>query len=105
MLEITDQMFGQEVLQSDKLTIVDCWAPWCGPCKMMLPVLEKVSQQYADKVKFTKINVDENPDISQKLGIVSIPTIVFFKDGKEVDKIIGVMPEKKIGEKIDNLLA
>ena len=87
--DVTDQTFQKDVLQSDKPVLVDFWAPWCGPCKMAAPVLEELSTEYNDKVNIVKVNVDDNQAISSQYGILSIPTTVLFKGGKEVDRHIG----------------
>ena len=100
MIEITSENFNSEVLQSDKLTLVDFWAPWCGPCKMIAPVLEELSTEFEGKVKIVKLNVDNNTEFHIK----SIPTILFFKSGKVVDKIIGARPKSAFVEKINTLL-
>jgi len=102
--EITDQNFENEVLQSDIPVVVDFWAPWCRPCLMIAPVTEKLSEDYAGRVKFCKLNVDENPKMSQKYGVMSIPFLLFFKDGKQVDSILGAVPETMLRPKVEALL-
>lgn len=99
MVNITDTSFENEVLKSDQLVLVDFWAPWCGPCRMVAPVLEEIAKEN-DKVKIVKLNVDENPGISGEYGIMSIPTMMVFKDGKAVDKIVGALPKPAIVSKI-----
>jgi len=103
-LEITDQNFEELVLKSDKPALVDFWAEWCGPCRMIGPIVEDLSEEYEGKAIIGKVNVDNNSEISAKYGIRNIPTILFFKDGKEVDKQVGVVPKDTLAEKIDSLL-
>ena len=86
---VSDSDFEAEVLKSDKPVFVDFWAPWCGPCKMVGPIVEEVSEEYSDKLKVCKINVDDNPDSATKYEVRSIPTFVVFKDGKEVNRGMG----------------
>ncbi len=98
--EFTDANFQAEVLDSDKLTVVDFWAEWCGPCRAIGPVIEELATEYAETVKIGKVNVDNNPNVSVNYGITSIPAILFIKDGKVVDKQIGAVPKSKLEEKI-----
>ena len=93
MKEITDASFKTEVLESDIPVVVDFWAAWCGPCKMVAPVMEELDAQYDGKIKFTKINVDDNPVTSMQYGIASIPTIMLVKGGSIVQKIVGFRPK------------
>ncbi len=102
--EITDQDFEEEVLKSELPVLVDFWAPWCGPCLMVSPVVEKLSEKYSDRFKFCKLNVDEAPLTATKYGIISIPTLGFFNKGEIVDGVIGAVPERVLQEKIDSLL-
>ena len=99
-LEFTDSNFQTDVLQSDKLTIVDFWAEWCGPCRAISPIIEELSKQYNGKIKVGKVNVDHNPNVSINYGITSIPAILFIKDGKVVDKQIGAAPKSILEKKI-----
>ncbi|HEY33084.1 MAG TPA: thioredoxin [Dehalococcoidia bacterium] len=102
--EINDQSFENEVIKSDIPVVVDFWAPWCGPCRIIAPVTEKLSEEYANRVKFCKLNVDENPEMAQKYRVMSIPLLLLFKDGQQVDGILGAVPESMIQPKIKALL-
>lgn len=99
-LEFTDANFQNEVVQSDKLTVVDFWAEWCGPCRAIGPVIDELSKDYAGKAKIGKLNVDVNPEVSIKYGITSIPAILFIKNGVVVDKQIGAVPKSVLDKKI-----
>jgi thioredoxin 1 len=90
MITFTDQNFEKEVLKSEKPVLVDFWAPWCGPCQMVSPLIEELAKEVEGKVKVGKLNVDENPQVATKYGIMSIPTVIFFKEGKEVVRQIGL---------------
>lgn len=99
-LEFTDANFQNEVIANDKLTIVDFWAEWCGPCRAIGPVVEELAKEYEGQVKVGKLNVDNNPDVSVKYGITSIPAILFIKNGEVVDKQIGAVPKSVLDQKI-----
>lgn len=99
-LEFNDSNFQADVLESDKLTIVDFWAEWCGPCRAIGPVIEELSKEYNGKIKVGKVNVDHNPNVSINYGITSIPAILFIKNGKVVDKQIGAVPKSILEKKI-----
>jgi thioredoxin 1 len=100
----TDGNFGVEVLESDKLVVVDFWAPWCGPCRLVGPILEEIAVDNDSKLKVVKVNVDENPALAQRYGIRGIPTMMFFKGGEAVDMTVGAAMKDRIQEKIDALL-
>lgn len=99
--EIMDNNFEEEVVSSNEAVLVDFWAPWCGPCKMLGPVLEDLDKDYNGKVKFVKINVDNNPVVSQKFRVSSIPTVMVFKNGSTVDTMVGFRPKAAVKELID----
>ncbi len=102
--EITDSTFEAEVLQADKPVLVDFWAPWCGPCKMVGPVLDEIAGEKQDAVKIVKINTDENYQFAGKYGVMSLPTLLIFKGGQPVDKLIGAHPKRTIVDRIDQQL-
>jgi thioredoxin 1 len=95
IVNVTDQSFKNEV-ESTGTVLVDFWAPWCGPCKMIAPVLEELDQELAGQVKIAKINVDDNPDTTSRFGVMSIPTLIVFKDGQPVDKVVGFQPKDSL---------
>jgi thioredoxin 1 len=99
--EFTDGNFQNEVLSSDKLTVVDFWAEWCGPCRAIGPVIEDLSKEYDGKINVGKLNVDNNPHVSMNYGITSIPAILFFKGGQVVDKLVGAQPKGNFVKKIE----
>ena len=102
--EVTDQDFAEDVLKAELPVLVDFWAPWCGPCQMVSPVIEELSDGYADKMLFCKVNVDEAPETARSYGIMSIPTLMVFKNGQKVDEIIGAVPESAIKTLINAVL-
>ena len=104
MKVFTDQNFEEEVLKSDKLVMVDFWASWCGPCRMLGPIVEELAAENEGKVKIGKLSTEDNPEMPQRYGIMSIPCLKFFKNGEEVGELIGVRPKESIQAKIDELL-
>ncbi|KAJ52278.1 thioredoxin 1 [Clostridium tetanomorphum] len=99
--EINDSVFKQEVLDSSKTTIVDFWASWCGPCKMLGPVIDEIAQELKDKAEFVKVNVDENPMASSQYRVASIPTVMVFKGGKVVETLVGFRPKQALKSAIE----
>ena len=97
---VNDTSFDQQVLKSETPVLVDFWATWCGPCKMIAPVLEEIAGEQSGKLKIAKLDVDQNPETAQKFGVMSIPTLLLFKDGKEVNRLVGYMPKAQILQKI-----
>ena len=98
-VEMTDATF-KEMILNHPFVVVDCWAPWCGPCRMVAPIIEELSRDYAGKILFGKLDVDENREVSMQYDIMSIPTLLVFKNGKLVDTIIGAMPRQTLEQKI-----
>lgn len=101
---VTDSTFDQEVLKSSTPVLVDFWATWCQPCRMIAPILEQVAQEKVGQLKVAKLDVDDNPNIAQKLGVMSIPTMVMFKNGQEISRIVGYHPKNQLLQKIDQNL-
>jgi thioredoxin 1 len=101
--ELNDANFKEKVLDSDKLSVIDFWAEWCGPCRAIGPVIDELSKEYEGKVNIGKVNVDHNPQISMNYGITSIPAILFVKGGKVVDKLVGAQPKGNFVKKIEAL--
>ena len=100
----TDANFKSEVLESDKPVLVDFWAEWCGPCKMIAPALEQLAEEFDGKAKIVKLNVDDHPAIAGEYGIRSIPTLLFFRDGKVVEQLVGAAPKGALAEKLNGLI-
>ncbi|MFH5833337.1 thioredoxin TrxA [Halalkalibaculum sp. DA3122] len=104
-VKFTDDSFQEDVLESEKPVLVDFWAEWCGPCKMVGPVVDEMAGEYEGKAKIGKVNVDENPEISTKYGIRSIPSLLIFKDGEVVDQIVGAVPKSQLKKQLEAQLA
>jgi thioredoxin 1 len=102
--EVNSSNFKEEVLDSSLPVVVDLWAPWCMPCRMITPIVEELANDNQGKLKVFKLNTDENQDIAARYGIQGIPTLLFFKDGKEVDRLVGVAPKPIIQSKVDAIL-
>ena len=100
-IEVTDATFQKEVLEAESLTIVDFWAPWCGPCRMIAPLIEELAGEYAGKVKFVKLNTDDNYESAMRYNIRGIPTIGFFRGGKLVDTVVGAVPKRMLVDSIE----
>jgi thioredoxin 1 len=102
-IEITDNTFAKTI-SNQGLVVVDCWAAWCGPCRMIAPIVEELAHDYVGKILFGKLNVDENPNTAQQFGIMSIPTLLVFKSGNLVDRIVGAMPRTMLEQRITHSL-
>lgn len=104
VLEFTDDNFQQEVLESPEPVLVDFWAPWCGPCKMLTPMIEELAGEYAGRARVGKINIDQNPQIATQLGVQAIPTVVVYQNGEIKDRVLGIPPKTRFTTAIDNCL-
>jgi len=104
VIEVTDQNFEEEVAKSNLPVLVDLWAPWCRPCLIVAPVVDKLAENYKGRFKFCRLNVDQNPKTAARYRIMSIPTLIFLKDGKVMDTVIGAVPEQTLKPKIEALL-
>lgn len=104
VMEVTTVTWDSEVLQTNSLVMVDFWAVWCGPCRMVAPTVEELSKEYTGQLKVVKLNTDDNPDIASRYKIMGIPTLMFFRDGQKVDQVVGAIPKPQLKAKIDSLL-
>ena len=100
VVHLTDANFDAEVVKSTLPTITDFWAAWCGPCKMIAPILDQLAGEYTGKLKITKLDVDQNPTLATRFGVMSIPTLILFKDGQPVERLVGYMPKEKLVERL-----
>ncbi|AFY52730.1 thioredoxin [Rivularia sp. PCC 7116] len=103
--QVTDSSFKQVVLDSEVPVLVDFWAPWCGPCRMVAPVVEEISSQYEGQIKVVKVNTDENPNVASQYGIRSIPTLMIFKGGQKVDMVVGAVPKTTLANTLEKYLS
>lgn len=103
LMELNDNNFYEEI-KKNKLTLVDFWASWCGPCQMIAPVIEEVAKEFLGKLKIAKIDVDDNPKIAADFDVMNIPTLIFFKEAQEVDRIVGIISKKDLTHKIKELI-
>lgn len=105
VIDVTTLTWDSEVIKSGGVVMVDFWAVWCGPCRMLAPTVEELAKEYAGKLKVAKVNTDENPDIASRYKIMGIPTVMFFKNGEKADQVVGAVPKAQLKAKIDSLLA
>ena len=103
-VQVTDASFKQDVLDSEVPVLVDFWAPWCGPCRMVAPVVDEIAQQYDGQIKVVKLNTDENPNVASQYGIRSIPTLMIFKGGQRVDMVVGAVPKTTLSNTLEKYL-
>jgi thioredoxin 1 len=104
ILEVTSSNWDNEVIKAQGLVMIDFWAAWCGPCRMISPTVEELAKEYSGKIKVLKLNTDDNSEIASRYKIMGIPTIMFFKDGIKIDQIVGVVPKQHLKAKIDSFL-
>ena len=105
IVHTTDATFAQDVLKSDKPVLLDFWAEWCGPCKMIAPILDEIASEYQDRVKIAKLNIDENPQTPHKFGIRGIPTLILFKNGEVAKQVVGALPKARLQQELEPALA
>ncbi len=105
VVEFTDQSFGSQIKTSQQPVVVDFWASWCGPCRMLTPIVEQLAKEYSGKVVFAKVNVDDHTQAAAQCRVMNIPTLVFFQGGQEVDRVVGVVPREDLVKRVDRLLA
>jgi thioredoxin 1 len=103
-IAVTDASFEQDVLKSDLPVLIDFWAPWCGPCRMVAPIVDEIAKEFAGRVKVFKLNTDENPNVASQYGIRSIPTLMIFKGGEKVDTVVGAVPKSTLSATISKHL-
>ena len=103
-MEFTEQNFDAEVLETDVPVLVDFWAPWCGPCKMMSPVIEELAQEFEGRAKVGKVNVDDNKALAERFGVMSIPTLIIFKNGQSVGQMVGTAAKNLLSKKLEQLI-
>ncbi len=104
VLDVTSSTWDTEVIKAQGIVMIDFWAPWCAPCRMVSPTVEELAKEYGGRMKFMKLNTDENPEIASKYNIMGIPTLMFFRDGRSLDSIVGAVPKQQLKSKIDSLL-
>jgi len=104
VIDVTTSTWDSEVLNSDGLVLVDFWAVWCGPCRMVSPTIEELAKEYSGRLKVVKLNTDENPDVASRYKIMGIPTLMFFREGEKIDQIVGAVPKTQLKNKIESLL-
>lgn len=104
ILHVTDDSFETDILKADKPTLVDFWATWCGPCRALGPIIEEVADQFKNQVNVSKINIDENPKVTAQYGVMSIPTLILFKEGKPLDRLVGLVPKERLEEFVKKAL-
>lgn len=104
ILHVTDDSFETDILKADKPVLIDFWATWCGPCRALGPIIEEIADRFKDQVKVGKINIDDNPKVTAQYGVMSIPTLLLFKEGKPLDRLVGLVPRERLEEFIKKAL-